>query len=187
MSTARFARSGRVRICILMSMFTVLILMIVIYHMSQQQLDETRAFRLRCEQNQEGLNVQLQCKFFLSIKYFRFTLTYMFHRSLALTDEKLAAEKKVELMRSDKKSLQDDLEKQQESERFLQQKFDEQQNKYKLLDAKYNELLAELDKSKKQHLDDYKELIQLKQDKKQNDAAGWKVSYILYAHKHSLL
>lgn len=64
MSTARFARSGRVRICILMSMFTVLILMIVIYHMSQQQLDETRAFRLRCEQNQEGLNVQLQCRLY---------------------------------------------------------------------------------------------------------------------------
>lgn len=184
MSTARFARSGRVRICILMSMFTVLILMIVIYHMSQQQLDETRAFRLRCEQNQEGLNVQLQCKYFLPIKCFGFT--YMFHWSLALSDEKLAAEKKVELMRSDKKSLQDDLEKQQESERFLQQKFDEQQNKYKLLDAKYNELLAELDKSKKQHLDDYKELIQLKQDKKQNDAAGWKVSFIFCAHKYSL-
>lgn len=99
----------------------------------------------------------------------------MLHRPLALTDEKLAAEKKVELMRSDKKSLQEDLEKQQESERILQQKYDDQQNKYKLLDAKYNELLAELDKSKKQHLDDYKELLQLKQDKKHNEAAGWKV------------
>lgn len=62
MSTARFARSGRVRICILMSMFIVLIMMIVIYHMSQQQLDETRGFRLHCEQKQEELTIRLQCK-----------------------------------------------------------------------------------------------------------------------------
>lgn len=55
MSSARFARSGRVRICILMSMFIVLIMMIVIYQMSQHQLDESRAF-------QEGLNVQMQCE-----------------------------------------------------------------------------------------------------------------------------
>lgn len=96
---------------------------------------------------------------------------------IALTDEKVAAEKKVELMRSDKKSLQEELEKQQESERFLQQKYDEQLSKYKLLDGKYNELQAELTKSKKQHLDDSKALLQLQQDKKQNDAAGWKVIY----------
>lgn len=98
---------------------------------------------------------------------------------IALTDEKVAAEKKVELMRSDKKSLQEELEKQQESERFLQQKYDEQLSKYKLLDGKYNELQAELTKSKKQHLDDSKALLQLQQDKKQNDAAGWKVIYFV--------
>ncbi|KAH8417153.1 hypothetical protein KR222_004765 [Zaprionus bogoriensis] len=159
MSTARFARSGRVRICILMSMFTVLILMIVIYHMSQQQLDETRAFRLRCEQNQEGLNVQLQ----------------------SLTDDKLAAEKKVELMRTDKQSLQEELEKQQESERFLQQKYDDQLNKYKLLDNKHAELEADFAKNKRQHLDDRNALLlqvqQLQHDKKQNDAADWKNKY----------
>ncbi|EDV94956.1 GH13050 [Drosophila grimshawi] len=113
MSTARFARSGRVRICILMSMFVVLLMMIVIYHMSQQQLDETRAFRLRCEQTQEGLNTQLQ----------------------SLTVDKLTAQKKLEAMRTEKQTVQDDYEKQQEAERSLQQKYDVQ--------AKYEALLTE--------------------------------------------
>ncbi|XP_032595975.1 uncharacterized protein LOC6567605 isoform X2 [Drosophila grimshawi] len=135
MSTARFARSGRVRICILMSMFVVLLMMIVIYHMSQQQLDETRAFRLRCEQTQEGLNTQLQ----------------------SLTVDKLTAQKKLEAMRTEKQTVQDDYEKQQEAERSLQQKYDVQVSKYKLLNDEHAELQAECAKSKTQ-------LQQLRQD-----------------------
>ncbi|KAM8704137.1 hypothetical protein ACLKA7_008701 [Drosophila subpalustris] len=159
MSTARFARSGRVRICILMSMFIVLIMMIVIYHMSQQQLDETRAFRLRCEQNQEGLNLQLQ----------------------SLTDDKLSAEKKVEVLHVEKQRMQEDNEKQQAEERALKKKYDEQVGKYKVLDSKHNDLQAEYTKNKKQHLEDRNSLLlqvqQLQQDKKQHDTTDWKIKY----------
>ncbi|XP_034485843.1 uncharacterized protein DDB_G0284459 isoform X2 [Drosophila innubila] len=159
MSTARFARSGRVRICILMSMFIVLIMMIVIYHMSQQQLDETRAFRIRCEQNQEGLNMQLQ----------------------SLTDDKLSAEKKVEVMHGEKQRMQEDYEKQQAEERTLKKKYDEQIGKYKVLDAKHNDLQAEYAKNKKQHMEDRNSLLlqvqQLQQDKKLHDTTDWKIKY----------
>ncbi|KAH8307678.1 hypothetical protein KR044_008688, partial [Drosophila immigrans] len=159
MSSARFARSGRARICILMSMFVVLIMMIVIYHMSQQQLDETRAFRLRCEQNQEGLNVQLQ----------------------SLTDEKLSSEKKLEGMHSEKQRMQEEFDKLQESERSLKNKYDEQLGKYKVLDVKHNDLLDEYAKSKKQHIDDKNSLLlqvqQLQQDKKLHDTSNWKNKY----------
>lgn len=119
MSTARFARSGRVRICILMSMFIVLIMMIVIYHMSQQQLDETRAFRLRCEQTQEGLNAQMQCK---SLYQWYSIFIMCSSHLIALTDDKLSAEKKVELMHGEKRRMQEDYEKQQAEERTLKKK-----------------------------------------------------------------
>ncbi|XP_030571852.1 uncharacterized protein LOC115770641 isoform X2 [Drosophila novamexicana] len=159
MSSARFARSGRVRICILMSMFVVLIMMIVIYHMSQQQLDETRVFRQHCEQKQEELNIRLQ----------------------SLTDNKLAAEKKVEVMRAEKQSIQDEYEKQQDAERTLQQRYDVQISKYKILEDKHNELQAECVKSKKKHIEDTNALIaqlqQLQQDNKQHEATVWKDKY----------
>ncbi|XP_062126063.1 M protein, serotype 2.1 isoform X1 [Drosophila sulfurigaster albostrigata] len=159
MSTARFARSGRARICILMSMFLVLIMMIVIYHMSQQQLDETRAFRLRCEQNQEGLNLQLQ----------------------SLTDDKLSAEKKLEEMHNEKQHMQAELDKQQESERSLKKKYDEQLGKYKVLDGKHNDLQDEYAKSKKQQMEDKHSLLlqvqQLQQDRKLQDTSNWKNKY----------
>ncbi|XP_023159789.1 uncharacterized protein LOC111592026 isoform X2 [Drosophila hydei] len=159
MSTARFARSGRVRICILMSMFIVLIMMIVIYHMSQQQLDETRGFRLHCEQKQEELTIRLQ----------------------SLTENKLAVEKNVEILRAEKQNIQDDYEKQQDVERTLQQKYDVQVNKYKVLEAKYNELLTESAKSKKKHIEDTTTLLEqlqkLQQNNKQQEATVWKDKY----------
>ncbi|KAL7730979.1 hypothetical protein ACLKA6_014209 [Drosophila palustris] len=127
--------------------------------MSQQQLDETRAFRLRCEQNQEGLNLQLQ----------------------SLTDDKLSAEKKVEVLHGEKQRMQEDNEKQQAEERALKKKYDEQVGKYKVLDAKHNDLQAEYTKNKKQHLEDRNSLLlqvqQLQQDKKQHDTTDWKIKY----------
>ncbi|XP_017855896.1 PREDICTED: transcription factor SPT20 homolog isoform X1 [Drosophila arizonae] len=159
MSTARFARSGRVRICILMSMFVVVIMMIVIYHMSQQQLDETRVFRLHCEQKQEELSLRLQ----------------------SLTENKQAAEKNVELLRAEKQSIQDDYEKQQDVERTLQQKYDVQVNRYKVLEAKHNELLTESEKIKKKHIEDTTTLLEqlqkLQQNNKQQEATIWKEKY----------
>ncbi|XP_017041148.1 uncharacterized protein LOC108088030 isoform X1 [Drosophila ficusphila] len=163
MSSARFARSGRVRICILMSMFIVLIMMIVIYQMSQHQLDESRAF-------QEGLNVQMQ----------------------SLNAEKATAEKRMSLLRTEKMSLQEKYEgqlaeaaqKQQETERALQEKFDAQVEKYKLLELKYSELEADCLKSKKKHVEDTnafdqklkKVLADLHKDKasKEQEVAAWK-------------
>ncbi|KAH8354318.1 hypothetical protein KR084_007158 [Drosophila pseudotakahashii] len=164
MSSARFARSGRVRICILMSMFIVLIMMIVIYQMSQHQLDESRAF-------QEGLSVQMQ----------------------SLNAEKLTAEKRMSLLRTEKMSLQEKYEgqlaeavqKQQETERSLQEKFDAQVEKYKVLELKYTDLEAECLKSKKKHIEDtnafdqklQKVLADLHKDKasKEHEVAAWKV------------
>ncbi|XP_037726220.1 uncharacterized protein LOC119557509 isoform X2 [Drosophila subpulchrella] len=163
MSSARFARSGRVRICILMTMFIVLIMMIVIYQMSQHQLDESRAF-------QEGLSVQMQ----------------------SLNAEKLTAEKRMSLLRTEKMSLQEKYEgqlaeavqKQQETERALQEKFDAQVEKYKLLEFKYSDLEAECLKSKKKHIEDtnafdqklQKVLADLHKDKasKEHEVAAWK-------------
>ncbi|XP_026831587.1 uncharacterized protein LOC6553789 isoform X2 [Drosophila erecta] len=163
MSSARFARSGRVRICILMSMFIVLIMMIVIYQMSQHQLDESRAF-------QEGLSVQMQ----------------------SLNAEKLTAEKRMSALRSEKMSLQEQYEgqlaeavqKQQDTEHALQEKFDAQVEKYKLLEVKYSDLEAECLKSKKKHIEDtnafdqklQKVLADLHKDKasKEREVAAWK-------------
>ncbi|XP_016996856.2 inner centromere protein A isoform X1 [Drosophila takahashii] len=163
MSSARFARSGRVRICILMSMFIVLIMMIVIYQMSQHQLDESRAF-------QEGLSVQMQ----------------------SLNAEKLTAEKRMSLLRTEKMSLQEKYEgqlaeavqKQQETERSLQEKFDAQVEKYKVLEQKYSDLEAECLQSKKKHIEDtnafdqklQKVLADLHKDKasKEHEVAAWK-------------
>ncbi|XP_017076865.1 uncharacterized protein LOC108111790 isoform X1 [Drosophila eugracilis] len=163
MSSARFARSGRVRICILMTMFIVLIMMIVIYQMSQHQLDESRAF-------QEGLSVQMQ----------------------SLNAEKLTAEKRMSLLRTEKMSLQEKYEgqlaeavqKQQETERALQEKFDAQVEKYKLLELQYSDLEAECLKSKKKHIEDtnafdqklQKVLEDLHKDKasKEHEVAAWK-------------
>ncbi|KAH8361951.1 uncharacterized protein LOC110176648 isoform X1 [Drosophila serrata] len=163
MSSARFARSGRVRICILMSMFIVLIMMIVIYQMSQHQLDESRAF-------QEGLNVQMQ----------------------SLTADKVTAEKRMSLLRTEKMSLQEKYEgqlaeavqKQQEIERALQEKFDAQLEKYKLLEGKYSDLEAECLKSKKKHIEDtnafdqklQKLLADVHKDKasKEQEVSAWK-------------
>ncbi|KAH8288564.1 hypothetical protein KR054_005470 [Drosophila jambulina] len=155
MSSARFARSGRVRICILMSMFIVLIMMIVIYQMSQHQLDESRAF-------QEGLNVQMQCKCRSGL---RSVVKHVISLPLvlaALTAEKVTAEKRMSLLRTEKMSLQEKYEgqlaeavqKQQEIERALQEKFDAQLEKYKLLEGKYSDLEAECLKSKKKHIED---------------------------------
>ncbi|XP_016979005.1 uncharacterized protein LOC108044485 isoform X1 [Drosophila rhopaloa] len=163
MSSARFARSGRVRICILMSMFIVLIMMIVIYQMSQHQLDESRAF-------QEGLSVQMQ----------------------SLNAEKETAEKRMSLLRTEKMSLQEKYEnqlseavqKQQETERALQEKFDAQVEKYKLLEFKFSDLEAECLKSKKKHIEDtnafdqklQKVLADVHKDKanKEHEVAAWK-------------
>ncbi|XP_043651635.1 uncharacterized protein LOC122619027 isoform X1 [Drosophila teissieri] len=163
MSSARFARSGRVRICILMSMFIVLIMMIVIYQMSQHQLDESRAF-------QEGLSVQMQ----------------------SLNAEKLTAEKRMSALRSEKMSLQEQYEgqlaeavqKQQDTEHALQEKFDAQVEKYKLLEVKYSDLEAECLKSKKKHIEDtnafdqklQKVLADLHKDKasKEREVSAWK-------------
>ncbi|XP_034132944.1 uncharacterized protein LOC117586747 isoform X4 [Drosophila guanche] len=159
MSTTRFARSGRVRICILMSMFVVLIMMIVIYQMSQHQLDESRAF-------QEGLNVQMQ----------------------SLTAEKLTAEKRMSVLRTEKENyenqLAESIQKQQETERALQEKFDGQLEKYKLLEFKYSELEGECVKSKKKHIEDtnsfdqklQKLLADVHKDKasKEHEVAAWK-------------
>ncbi|XP_017111206.1 actin cytoskeleton-regulatory complex protein pan1 isoform X3 [Drosophila elegans] len=163
MSSARFARSGRVRICILMSMFIVLIMMIVIYQMSQHQLDESRAF-------QEGLSVQME----------------------SLNAEKETAEKRMSLLRTEKLSLQEKYEgqlaeamqKQQETERALQEKFDAQVEKYKLLELKHSDLEAECLKSKKKHIEDtnafdqklQKVLADVHKDKasKEHEVAVWK-------------
>ncbi|BFF89933.1 uncharacterized protein DMAD_08569 [Drosophila madeirensis] len=159
MSTTRFARSGRVRICILMSMFVVLIMMIVIYQMSQHQLDESRAF-------QEGLNVQMQ----------------------SLTAEKLTAEKRMSVLRTEKEKyenqLAESIQKQQETERALQEKFDGQLEKYKLLEFKYSELEGDCVKSKKKHIEDtnsfdqklQKLLADVHKDKasKEHEVAAWK-------------
>ncbi|KAH8330576.1 hypothetical protein KR067_005213 [Drosophila pandora] len=163
MSSTRFARTGRVRLCILMSMFLVLIMMIVIYQMSQHQLDESRAF-------QEGLSVQMQ----------------------SLTAEKLTAEKRMSLLRTEKMSLQEKYEgqlaeaaqKQQETERALQEKFEGQLEKHKLLEIKYADLEAECVNSKKKHIADtntfdqklQKLLADVHKDKaiKEQEVAGWK-------------
>ncbi|XP_026851096.1 uncharacterized protein LOC6591691 isoform X4 [Drosophila persimilis] len=159
MSSTRFARSGRVRICILMSMFVVLIMMIVIYQMSQHQLDESRAF-------QEGLNVQMQ----------------------SLTAEKLTAEKRMNVLRTEKEryenQLAESIQKQQETERALQEKFDGELEKYKLLEFKYSELEGDCVKSKKKHLEDTnsfdqklkKLLADVHKDKasKEHEVAEWK-------------
>ncbi|XP_033163870.1 uncharacterized protein LOC117143324 isoform X1 [Drosophila mauritiana] len=163
MSSARFARSGRVRICILMTMFIVLIMMIVIYQMSQHQLDESRAF-------QEGLSVQMQ----------------------SLNAEKLTAEKRMSALRSEKMTLQEQYEgqlaealrKQHDTEHALQEKFDAQVEKYKLLEVKYTDLEAECVKSKKKHIEDtnafdqklQKVLADLHKDKasKEREVAAWK-------------
>ncbi|XP_017847874.1 uncharacterized protein LOC108603509 isoform X2 [Drosophila busckii] len=166
MSTARFARQGRVRICILMSMFVVLLMMIVIYHMSQQQLDETRAFRLRCEQNQERLNLELQ----------------------SVRTDQVDAEKKLEITRVEKYNIQKSYDKQQNIENLLQLKNEAQMDKFKQLNAKYIELQSECVKSKKQHIKDTNafeqklealllQLQQLQQGKQQQQADAWKGKY----------
>ncbi|SPP84498.1 Hypothetical predicted protein [Drosophila guanche] len=156
MSTTRFARSGRVRICILMSMFVVLIMMIVIYQMSQHQLDESRAF-------QEGLNVQMQ--------------------SEKLTAEKRMSVLRTE-KENYENQLAESIQKQQETERALQEKFDGQLEKYKLLEFKYSELEGECVKSKKKHIEDtnsfdqklQKLLADVHKDKasKEHEVAAWK-------------
>ncbi|EDW83736.2 uncharacterized protein Dwil_GK13766, isoform A [Drosophila willistoni] len=129
MSSTRFARSGRVRICILMTMFIVLLMMIVIYHLSQQQLDESRAF-------QEGLSVKMQ----------------------SLTAEKLTAEKRANLLRSEKMGLQEKYDNQlseaMQKQQETQEKYEGQVEKFKLLTIKHDELEAEFVKSKKQHIED---------------------------------
>ncbi|BFF89934.1 uncharacterized protein DMAD_08569 [Drosophila madeirensis] len=156
MSTTRFARSGRVRICILMSMFVVLIMMIVIYQMSQHQLDESRAF-------QEGLNVQMQ--------------------SEKLTAEKRMSVLRTEKEKYENQ-LAESIQKQQETERALQEKFDGQLEKYKLLEFKYSELEGDCVKSKKKHIEDtnsfdqklQKLLADVHKDKasKEHEVAAWK-------------
>ncbi|ALC45906.1 CG12213 [Drosophila busckii] len=173
MSTARFARQGRVRICILMSMFVVLLMMIVIYHMSQQQLDETRAFRLRCEQNQERLNLELQ----------------------SVRTDQVDAEKKLEITRVEKYNIQKSYDKQQNIENLLQLKNEAQMDKFKQLNAKYIELQSECVKSKKQHIKDTNafeqklealllQLQQLQQGKQQQQADAWKEKFEIFQGKY---
>ncbi|XP_030374174.1 uncharacterized protein LOC115623775 isoform X3 [Scaptodrosophila lebanonensis] len=173
MTTARFARSGRLRLCILLGMFIGLILMIFVYHMSQNQLDETRAFQVRCEKNQEGLNEQLQ----------------------SLTEQKFAAEKNLDMMRNEKISMQQNYDarlsesehKHGEKERELAEKYEAQLTKLKLLEKKHADLEADCVKSKKQHLEDTNAfeqklqslLAELQKDKsaKEQEVAAWKEKY----------
>jgi len=180
-----------------MTMFIVLIMMIVIYQMSQHQLDESRAF-------QEGLSVQMQCEsIFIPLSLQLSTL--IMGESTALNAEKLTAEKRMSLLRTEKMSLQEKYEgqlaeavqKQQETERALQEKFDAQVEKYKLLEFKYSDLEAECLKSKKKHIEDtnafdqklQKVLADLHKDKasKEHEVAAWKVIFLIGCSRTSRL
>lgn len=67
MTAPRIARAGRSRIVIGLGILIITIGCVAIFHSSQQQLDELRHLELRCEQQQESLNAQLQGKKKVSI------------------------------------------------------------------------------------------------------------------------
>ncbi|XP_036334279.1 transcription factor SPT20 homolog isoform X2 [Rhagoletis pomonella] len=139
MTGTRFARTGRCRFFVCLAVLTVMLCMVAIFHSSQQQLDETREQRLRCERQQEQLNEQLQ----------------------NMAEQKYNQQKTLEQERNEQMEARHNLEQKLKELTILRTneqmdvrvRYDKLQQTHKLLKSEHNELVAECQKSKKQLLE----------------------------------
>ncbi|XP_017474366.1 PREDICTED: uncharacterized protein LOC108364989 isoform X1 [Rhagoletis zephyria] len=139
MTGTRFARTGRCRFFVCLAVLTVMLCMVAIFHSSQQQLDETREQRLRCERQQEQLNEQLQ----------------------NMAEQKYNQQKTLEQERNEQMEARHNLEQKLKELTILRTneqmdvrvRYDKLQQTHKLLKSEHNELVAGCQKSKKQLLE----------------------------------
>lgn len=139
MTGTRFARTGRCRFFVCLAVLTAMLCMVAIFHSSQQQLDETREQRLRCERQQEQLNEQLQ----------------------NMVEQKYNQQKSLEQERNEQMEARHNLEQKLKELTILRTneqldihlRYDKLQQAHKLLKSEHNELVAECQKSKKELLE----------------------------------
>ncbi|XP_018801235.1 PREDICTED: arp2/3 complex-activating protein rickA isoform X2 [Bactrocera latifrons] len=136
MTGTRFARTGRCRFFVCLAVLTAMLCMVAIFHSSQQQLDETREQRLRCERQQEQLNEQLQ----------------------NMVEQKYNQQKTLEQERNEQMESRHNLEQKLKELTILRTneqmdihlRYDKLQQAHKLLKSEHNELVTECQKSKKE-------------------------------------
>ncbi|XP_050316915.1 uncharacterized protein LOC126750965 isoform X2 [Bactrocera neohumeralis] len=136
MTGTRFARTGRCRFFVCLAVLTAMLCMVAIFHSSQQQLDETREQRLRCERQQEQLNEQLQ----------------------NMVEQKYNQQKTSEQERNEQMEARHNLEQKLKELTILRTneqmdihlRYDKLQQAHKLLKSEHNELVTECQKSKKE-------------------------------------
>ncbi|XP_067634208.1 myb-like protein X isoform X4 [Eurosta solidaginis] len=139
MSGTRFARTGRCRFIVCLVVLISLLCMVAIYHSSQQQLDEAREQRLRCERQQEQLNEQLQ----------------------NLAEQKYNQQKTLEQERNEQMKIRHSLEQKlkevsalrSNEQTELRTRYDKLLQEHKLLKSEHYELVTECQKSKKELLE----------------------------------
>ncbi|XP_020718077.1 probable E3 ubiquitin-protein ligase bre1 isoform X3 [Ceratitis capitata] len=144
MTGTRFARTGRCRSLVCLAVLTVMLCMVAIFHSSQQQLDETREQRMRCERQQEQLNEQLQ----------------------SMVEQKYNQQKTLEQERNDQMEARQSLEQKLKELNILRTneqndsrlRYDKLQQAHKLLKSEHNELVTECQKSKKDLLENTNDL-----------------------------
>uniref|UniRef100_W8B628 Golgi integral membrane protein 4 n=1 Tax=Ceratitis capitata TaxID=7213 RepID=W8B628_CERCA len=144
MTGTRFARTGRCRSLVCLAVLTVMLCMVAIFHSSQQQLDETREQRMRCERQQEQLNEQLQ----------------------SMVEQKYNQQKTLEQERNDQMEARQSLEQKLKELNILRTneqndsrlRYDKLQQAHKLLKSEHNELVTECQKSKKELLENTNDL-----------------------------
>ncbi|XP_055371066.1 uncharacterized protein DDB_G0284459 isoform X2 [Condylostylus longicornis] len=178
-----FARAGRSRFLIGIGIFIITIGFLVIFNNSQQQLDESRILRLRCEQQHDALNARLQ----------------------AIIDHKFSLEKNLEKERKEhletKKFLE--LKVKAAKENSVKQtqdssaRFDSLQQHYKLLQSEHNDLVEDCAKTKKNQLEQINMLErkvkslqnqnQLTKTNKEKEIEEWKLKYQTLQHEKERL
>ncbi|XP_028899570.1 interaptin isoform X2 [Zeugodacus cucurbitae] len=139
MTGTRFARTGRCRFFACLAVLTAMLCMVAIFHSSQQQLDETREQRLRCERQQEQLNEQLQ----------------------NMVEQKYNQQKTLEQERNEQMEARHNLEQKLKELTILRTKeqmdiefrYDKLQQAHTLLKSEHDELVTECQKSKKELLE----------------------------------
>ncbi|XP_011199345.2 uncharacterized protein LOC105223333 isoform X2 [Bactrocera dorsalis] len=173
MTGTRFARTGRCRFFVCLAVLTAMLCMVAIFHSSQQQLDETREQRLRCERQQEQLNEQLQ----------------------NMVEQKYNQQKTLEQERNEQMEARHNLEQKLKELTILRTneqmdihlRYDKLQQVHKLLKSEHNELVTECQKSKKELMENTNALekklqsVRSEADKEKNVLNGeitlWREKY----------
>nr|XP_014085462.1 transcription activator MSS11 isoform X3 [Bactrocera oleae] len=173
MTGTRFARTGRCRFFVCLAVLTAMLCMVAIFHSSQQQLDETREQRLRCERQQEQLNEQLQ----------------------NMVEQKYNQQKTLEQERNEQMEARHNLEQKLKELTILRTneqmdihlRYDKLQQAHKLLKSEHNELVTECQNSKKELMESTNALekklqsIRSEADKEKNVLNGeitlWREKY----------